>query len=64
MITVKYTVYYANLININNEAVTVCRTLYITAFQRQLVFKNWNFVLPVEGTPVQKHVGDTPLILF
>jgi len=33
----------------------------MTAFQWQLVFKDWHFVLPEDGTLVPKHVGDAAL---
>ena len=54
------------LININNEAATDRRTLQITSFQWQLVFKNWQFVLPDDDdddTVVPKHDGVIFLIL-
>jgi len=33
-----------------------------SAFPWQFGFKNWQFVLPVDGTVVPKHGGEAPLI--
>jgi hypothetical protein len=52
--------YLLCVIGVNNKAAT--ENYHIrTASQSQLVFKNWHFVLPEEGTHIPKRDEDAPL---
>jgi hypothetical protein len=48
--------YVLGLINLINATATARITLQITAVQQPLVFENWRFVLPEDGTRVPKSV--------
>ena len=52
------------LMNVNKEAIAGRRTLKITTFQRQFVFKNDIFVLPEDDPLVEKHAGDASLLMY
>jgi hypothetical protein len=52
--------YVLCLINLINVTATAGITLQVTAVQHQLIFENWRFVMPEDGTRVPKYSGDGP----